>query len=297
MALKVFLTSLAALMTTNVAGALPVSSFTNDFIAMDTCLKVPNPSSEIEWGKQFDLVKAAGYAGITWAEGEPQQVKRAADAARKRGLRFAAIYCGATLTKTNLMINPSLRQTMEFLKGEGTLIWLYVASRDFKSSSDAGDDVAIPALRDLANLAASNGLRVAIYPHVGTWTERVQDAIRIARKVGRPNFGVTFNLCHSLHVGDEQRIPGLLTEAAPFLFMVTVNGADANVQGGWERLIQPLDRGSYDLSALLRRLRDLNYVGPVSLQGYGVKGDVNENLSHSMAGWRKYLRTLNEPSN
>ena len=50
-------------------------------------------------------------------------------------------------------------------------------------------------------------------------------------------------------------IPALLTEAGPLLFTVTLNGADAGVKGPqWNRLIQTLDRGSYDVGIVLRTL-------------------------------------------
>jgi len=133
-------------------------------------------------------------------------------------------------------------------------------------------------------LAAAQNLRVAIYPHAGDWTERVQDAVRVARKVACTNFGVTFNLCHCLRVGDEEKIPALLEEAAPHLFMVTVNGADSKApKASWDRLIQTLDRGTFDLAAVLGKLKALGYQGPIGLQGYGIQGDRKDNLARSMA--------------
>ena len=67
---------------------------------------------------------------------------------------------------------------------------------------------------------------------------------------------------------------------------VTINGADA---GGtsWKELIQPLDRGTYDVSQVLRLLRKMKYTGPIGLQHYGIGGDARENLEHSMEGWKR----------
>ena len=72
---------------------------------------------------------------------------------------------------------------------------------------------------------------MAIYPHIGDWTERFEDALRVARLVDRQNFGVTFNLCHTLAAGDEETIPALLEKAGSSLLAVTINGADAGVKG------------------------------------------------------------------
>ena len=104
----------------------------------------------------------------------------------------------------------------------------------------------------------------------------------------RKNFGVTFNLCHTLAVGDEPRIPALLEQAGTSLLAVTINGADADVKGPqWNRLIQTLDRGSFDVGVVLRTLRKIGYDGPIGLQGYGLEGDRRDNLARSMAAWRK----------
>lgn len=71
-----------------------------------------------------------------------------------------------------------------------------------------------------------NGLRIALYPHVNAWLHRLEDALRVVKKVNRQNVGLTFNLCHALMDGAEPRIPALIAEAAPHLFVATLNGAD-----------------------------------------------------------------------
>jgi hypothetical protein len=85
--------------------------------------------------------------------------------------------------------------------------------------------------------------------------------------------------------------PKLLEEAKQVLFAVTINGADADVgRPDWRRLIQTLDRGTFDVAGLLRQLRRLGYTGPIGLQGYGIGGDRRANLAASMAAWRKLSR-------
>jgi len=75
------------------------------------------------------------------------------------------------------------------------------------------------------------------------------------------------------------------------LFLVSINGADH--KGGWDKLIQPLDRGEFDVRTFLEQLRDVGYTGPVGLQCYNVKGDLRENLQRSMKAWKEFSQSLN----
>jgi sugar phosphate isomerase/epimerase len=69
---------------------------------------------------------------------------------------------------------------------------------------------------------------------------------------------------------------------------VSINGADERDDGdGWDRYIQPLGQGSFDVGALLKTLRELGYSGPIGLQCYGIGGDAREHLARSMATWRR----------
>jgi sugar phosphate isomerase/epimerase len=96
---------------------------------------------------------------------------------------------------------------------------------------------------------------------------------------------------------EEQNLRAQLTEALPYLELVSINGADSGdtPQMGWERLIQPLDRGTFDTLSLLRLLRELGYRGPIGLQCYNVPGDQKENLQRSMAAWKELVQKLNSP--
>jgi sugar phosphate isomerase/epimerase len=268
-------------------GGLP-----NPFYAMDTCTKRPYPRNDITPAEQLDLLKGLGYAGIAWTEEPPEQVESVADEAVKRGLKVFAIYCAARVTPDgDLQHSPRLTDVMKALRGHGTVVWLHLGGKGPAFDSLSERAPVVQKLRALADAAKANGLRVAVYPHVGEWTARFGDATRLARVVAHPQFGVTFNLCHSLALGDEQRIPALLGEAKAVLFAVTVNGADAGVgRPDWGRLIRTLDRGTYDVGIVLRKLTEIGYTGAIGLQGYGIGGDRRENLAASMAGWRRLSR-------
>ncbi|MFT5905163.1 MAG: hypothetical protein ACI9E1_000756 [Cryomorphaceae bacterium] len=55
---------------------------------------------------------------------------------------------------------------------------------------------------------------------------------------------------------------------------------------GWDKLIQPLGSGSYDVKSLLLTLRELNYKGPIGVIGYGIKQPAKEHLKQSISFWR-----------
>lgn len=252
----------------------------NPFYAMDTSMR---DAGSIE--TKLDDLKQLGYAGLSWTGHDGNQVEHVARAAEQRGMKLYALYVGFQLQKDRLQ-GPDLTAVLKALKGRDTIIWVYITSNEFKPSDPRGDAVAVPALQALANQAATVNVRLAVYPHLGFWAERVQDGIRLAEKVQRPNFGVTFNLCHCLAVGDGDKIPELLTAARPHLFMVTINGADAGGRG-WDKLIQTLDRGTFDVVPMLRTLRTLGYTGPIGFQGYGIAAPRKEILQRTMAGWQR----------
>lgn len=256
---------------------------TNEFFAMDTgvhgdALKSPAAKAK--------LLKELGYSGMGWT---PPGVSEMLTALDKEGLRMVSLYLGVRIGEGEPKYDPQLTNYVALLKGRGTILWLQLSSKSDQPSSVAGDERAVVIIREIAGMADAAGLRVALYPHAGTWLERTQDALRVVKKVDRPNVGLTFNLCHCLRVGDEKLIPLLLPECRPHLFVVTINGADH--EGGWDRLIQPLDRGEFDVAGFLAQVRRAGFNGPIGLQHYGVKGDARDNLSRSMLTWRKWTET------
>jgi len=172
------------------------------------------------------------------------------------------------------------------MKGRNSILWLFVQSKKLKPTSLEGDARAVQVIREIADMAAESGVRVALYPHTGFWVERVEDAIRVAKKVDCKNVGVTFNLCHWLMVDDEKNMKSLITSAMPHLFVVSINGADSGGKD-WKQLIQTLDRGSFNILRFLKALKNSGYTGPIGLQGYGIGGDAYDNLKRSMSAWRK----------
>lgn len=255
----------------------------NPFFAMDTATKDAKHQTAKE---QVDMLKELEYEGIgTGYEGCAKLAEMLGEL-DKSGLRLFSIYLGVNLDPDQQKYDPTLKDAMKILSGRNTILWVFVQSRAHKPSTPEGDARAVEIIREIADMAAEAGVRVALYPHYGFWLERVEDAVRVAEKANRKNVGVTFNLCHWLRVDDENNLKPLLKLAMPRLFVVTINGADSGGKD-WKQLIQTLDRGSFDLPGFLITLKSCGYTGPVGFQGYGIGGDAYENLKRSVDAWHR----------
>jgi len=253
----------------------------NPFFAMDTATKDNKHKTAKE---QVRMVKELGYAGIGATAGKG--LAEMAEELDKNSLRLFAAYVGCYIDADARSYGPELKEAIEVLKGRNAILWLFVQSKKLKPSSPEGYVRAVEVIQEIADMAAESGVRVALYPHTGFWVERVEDAVRVAKKVDRKNVGITFNLCHWLKVDDEKNMKSLIKSAMPHLFLVTINGADSGGKD-WKQLIQTLDRGSFNMLRFLKVLKKSGYTGPIGLQGYGIGGDAYENLKRSMSAWNK----------
>ena len=253
----------------------------NPFFAMDT---IARGKPEIV----VPMLEELGFAGLGGAPGDAAM----AQALSAAGLRYFNGYHTITFDAARPALDEPLRKMIEAMPG--TALWLSVArvqreGAAFPNSSADGDEIALARLRELAAYAAPRGVKIALYPHAGSWLERVEDAMRLAEKVNDPAVGVTFNLCHWLKVEGSERDPApVLRAALPRLMFVTINGADAGDTKAmsWERLIRPLGEGSYDVGALLKTLRATGYEGPIGFQGYGIQGNARTVLTKTMVAWK-----------
>ena len=233
--------------------------------------------------EQARVLKEAGYDGIGYTGFEDLAARRAAFAAQ--GLTIFNLYVGCNID-VEPVYDPAWNEAIASLKGSGIALWLTIQG----GTPGQDDERAAAAVREIAGLAAGAGIQVALYPHHGFYVADLDDAMRVAGHVDLENVGVTFNLCHELRAGNEARFDEILEKAAPRLFFVSINGADH--EGDWDRLIQPLGRGAFDVFSVLKKLDGLGYRGPIGLQCYNVPGEPRANLAESIAAWRGYVARL-----
>jgi sugar phosphate isomerase/epimerase len=263
-------------------------ALTNAFFAMDTGVR---DATHATIQAQAQMLQELGYAGLG---GSGYDVSAALKELETRSLKLFNVYLTVGFATGKPALDDRLQQLITQLKGHDTKVWLAVndLTKDgarLKPSDAQGDEVAVAALREIAACAQENGVKIALYPHTGFWIERVEDALRVANKVDRPNMGVTFNLCHWLKVEGDRDPQPVLQQALSRLFFISINGADSGdtKKMNWDRLIQTLDRGSFDHAKFLRLVQEVGYTGPIGLQGYGIGGDAQDNLRRSMGAWRR----------
>lgn len=239
--------------------------------------------------EQAAMLKELGYAGVghIWLDKVAERIKTLDDA----GLRLFQITMTVDVAPGKKPYDPRFKDVLAVVKGRGVQFALLL--NGMKPSDPSVDPHAVEILREMSDLARDSGSQLLLYPHLSSWVERIEDSIRVADKVDRPNVGVMFNVCHWLRVDKSRDYKPLLKLAMPRLWAVSINGADEfDDKPGWEKYIQPLDKGSFDMGAFLRTLKELGYKGPIGLQCFGIGGDTREHLARSMDAWRKLSKNL-----
>ena len=239
--------------------------------------------------EQAVMLKELGYAGVghIGLDKVAERLKSLDDV----GLRLFQITISVEVGPAKEPFDPRFAEVLGLVKGRAVQFALLV--NGMKPSDPSVDPHAVEILRRLADLTRETDAQLLLYPHQGSWIERIEDACRVAEKVDRKEVGVMFNLCHWLRVDTSRDYLPLLERAMPRLWAVSLNGADnQDPKPGWERYIQPLGQGNFDVSAFLETLNSLGYRGAVGLQCYGIGGDTREHLARSMTAWlalRKHL--------
>jgi len=241
-------------------------------------------SKKRTFAEQAVMLRDLGYDGVGHI-GLDKVAERlnSLDAA---GLRLFQITMSVEVGPSKEPFDPRFPSVVSLVKGRRVQFDLLV--NGMKPSDPSVDPHAVEILQRMADHVRGTDIQLLLYPHLGSWIERIEDACRVAEKVNRPEVGVMFNLCHWLRVDSSRDFRPLLEKSKSRLWAVSINGADIqDPKPGWDRYIQPLDRGSFDVQALLVALQQVGYQGPIGLQCYGIGGDTREHLAASMAAWKR----------
>lgn len=236
--------------------------------------------------EQANMLRELGYAGAghVGLDALPERLASLDRAGLRLFLTGTAIDLSQPLEP---QLSPFLR-ALPLLEKHAPL--LYVTLTGYPPRDPRGNGPGVEALRTLAERAQAHGLCVGIYPHTGDWVVHIDHAIAVAQEVDRPNCGVIFNLCHFLRNEQADTWAAALDRVRPYLQAVMINGADpaGKADPDWQRLIQPLDAGTFDVPELLRHLSASAYDGPIGLMCWGIVADSRDHLQRSIDCWRQW---------
>jgi sugar phosphate isomerase/epimerase len=230
----------------------------------------------------FDATYLTLWSDVAW-----QNVARVADVEARFGIGVEALWLTMDLSLPSDHPNRSrIIRLLERLQGCSRVeISLVFRGGEFAASDEGGDGAATAALREALTAAARSGTQLLLYPHVGAWLERVQDAVRLCEVFSdRQRLGLTFPSYHWYTVVGSQ-LRATLEQAGPYLELVNICGA-RRLDDDRQALILPLDDGELDNFALLGTLRQVGYRGPLGIQGHSVAGDAYANLRRSLTALR-----------
>lgn len=240
-----------------------------------------------------DLTKDAGFDGVELIGLD--KVDAMIPALEKNDLKLFTLYIQINIDGEN-PYDERLKDYIKKYEGQITHLWVHVHSDKYSPSDSKGDKKCIKIITELAEYAAAYNVKIAFYPHADFWVETVDDGVRLAEKIDVPNVGTVFNLCHFLKKDKTDKLEEKIINAMPYLFLVSINGADNGDTNNynWNRLIQPLGSGDYDVLNVLQILKNNGYSNPIGLQCYNIKGEPEVFLKESVETWKKYIVKLNQ---
>lgn len=164
-----------------------------------------------------------------------------------------------------------------------------------KNGAEVTDTRIVEQLRARAKQAQEAGVTLGIYPHLGFRVSRFEHATRVAKAVDHPALGVCFVLSHYMKQSDEKDLPARLRAAKGRIVAAVINGsATGNTKAmGWDRLIQHIDQGEFDLPGLLELLcGELRFKGPVFVQcvNFNIPAPTRRTLEASYTKWQVLKR-------
>lgn len=273
--------------TLNQLQTKPTQAATDKWTFFPLCMDT-HDSAKRSLAEQAQLFRELGYDGCghicqdlgygNISHPPNTTVEQRARTLADQDLRLVQAYGRIYLERGTPINMARLKEMMPTLaKHKSQLVLLLLGDR----KADL-DDKAVALLGEIADLAKPHGVQIALYPHSSDYTETLGEALRVVKKLNRPDeVGVMFTFQHWKNCDPNQDVRAVLTDAAPWLKSVSINGT--NKAGA---RVLPLDQGDFDVGQVLDILRDIGFRGPVGLMCWSIGGDARTHLDSSMQAWR-----------
>ena len=241
---------------------------------------------------QIGVLKQRGYDSVMLSlkddPGRWKMLPAYLKAMKKHDVRLTAIH--ARFHIEDGTYPQVIKDNLQLLKDTRVVFVPSVGSRTKMDRNDPkAVEMAVKILREMSDDAKEFGLGgVAPYMHIGNWIETIDDNLRIAQAVDRPNAGVMFHLHHWQAVGnrDQGKLRADLIKAKPYLMIVVIQGTDND-----KATHKILGEGSFDMVPLVRTLREIDYQGPLGTMGYTQSGDIPDKLGRAFQAWEQIKRS------
>ncbi len=266
----------------------------NTFYCFSNAANLPNAPEGVD--AQAEFFKRLGFDGWGGHYGAGDYPERRA-ALDRAGLEMPEIYWNLNIDSAGqVSYKEGLKEAIIDSRDRQLLVSFIIFATAFQDNQEAGDPLVVKAIQEMADFAAPYGVKIAVYPHVDVYCETSEHSVRLAKMAKRDNVGAIFNLCHLLKKEGAEGWEQKLSDALPYLSMISICGADdGNTREmGWDRLIQPLGEGSFDTFQLVKLARDKGYEGPFGLQCYNIKQDAEIALGKSINTWHEYQKRYAE---
>ena len=270
--------------------SIPKKGLDNTFYCFSNAANLPDAPEGVD--AQAEFFKRLGFDGWGGHYGAGDYFARRA-ALDNAGLKLPEIYWNLNIDSTgNMSYKEGLKEAIIDSKNRNLIVTFIVRANAYQENQEEGDPMVVKAIQELADFAAPYDVKIAVYPHVNVYCETSEHSVRLAKMANRHNVGAIFNLCHLLKAEGTQGWEQKLTDALPYLYMISISGADSGntKEMGWDQLIQPLGEGTFDTYNLVKLAKDNGYEGPFGLQCYNIKQDAEIALTTSINTWREYQK-------
>lgn len=156
--------------------------------------------------------------------------------------------------------------------------------------NDAPKEIVFERLRKAGDIAKQRGVTITMETHPDLCTN-ADVQLETMKALDHPNLRVNFDTANITYYNKGADAVAELKKIIPYV--KTVEFKDHNLEfETWN--FPPLGRGKVDFPALLKLLRDNQYMGPITIEFEGVKGVEldEEQTKQSIAASVAYLKTL-----